>query len=56
MLTNAHQVRQFKGLCSYFRKFINNFAIIARPFTELTKKNVDWIWEEKQQEAFSKLK
>lgn len=36
--TNLHEVRQFLGLCSYFRKFIKNFAVIARPLSDLTKK------------------
>lgn len=53
---NIHQIRQFIGLCSYFRKFVPNFAIIARPLTELTKKNIKWSWEDKQNEAFTKLK
>ncbi|CAK1597720.1 unnamed protein product [Parnassius mnemosyne] len=53
---NVHQVRQFMGLCSYFRKFIHNFAIIARPLTELTKKNVSWNWGDEKNCAFSKLK
>lgn len=53
---NVHQVRQFIGLCSYFRKFIQNFAIIARPLTELTKKNAKWGWEKQQDDSFKKLK
>ncbi|XP_037295944.1 uncharacterized protein LOC115444529 isoform X1 [Manduca sexta] len=53
---NVHQVRQFIGLCSYFRKFIKNFAIIARSLTKLTKKNASWMWEREQKDAFSELK
>lgn len=54
--SNVHEVRQFIGLCSYFRKFIHNFAIIARPLTELTKKNTMWIWSESQKSSFENLK
>ena len=31
------QVKQFLGLCSYYRKFIDKFAHIASPLHELTK-------------------
>ena len=30
---NVHDVRSFLGTCSYYRRFIKNFAEIARPFT-----------------------
>lgn len=53
---NVHQVRQFIGLCSYFRKFIKNFAILARPLTELTKKNENWNWGDAQTKSFETLK
>lgn len=53
---NVHEVRQFIGLCSYFRKFIYNFALIARPLTELTKKNSNFVWGEKQIKSFDELK
>lgn len=35
---NVHEIRQFIGLCSYFRKFIFKFAVLARPLTNLKKK------------------
>lgn len=53
---NVHEVRQFIGLCSYFRKFIYKFAVIARPLTELTKKNVLWLWGDRQVSSFEELK
>lgn len=36
--TNAHECRRFIGLVSFFRHFVPKFASIARPITELTKK------------------
>lgn len=54
--TNVHEIRQFIGLCSYFRKFIRSFAIIARPLTDLTKKNAVWSWNSEQSNSFEQLK
>lgn len=54
--SNVHQVRQFVGLCSFFRKFIRNFSLIAKPLTDLTKKNMTWLWGEAQDRAFKDLK
>ncbi|CAK1597154.1 unnamed protein product [Parnassius mnemosyne] len=53
---NVHEVRQFIGLTSYFRKFIRNFAQIAQPLTELTKKDIEWHWDSQQEQAFRTLK
>lgn len=35
--TNKKTVRRFLGLCSYYRRFINNFAKMASPLTRLTR-------------------
>ena len=31
------QIQQFLGLCGYYRKFINDFAKIAKPMTSYLK-------------------
>lgn len=51
--TSVHEVRRFVGLVSHFRKFVKNFAIIARPLTVLTKKGVSFRWEHEQEKAFN---
>ena len=49
-------VRKFLGLANYYRRFIKNFAQVARPMNVLTRKDVKWQWKEEQQKAFDELK
>lgn len=46
---NQHEVRGF------FRRFIKGFVLIARPLTDLLKKDITWQWGVSQQNAFEKL-
>ncbi|CAH2228158.1 jg4831 [Pararge aegeria aegeria] len=52
----VHQLRQYLGLISYFRKFIRNCAILSTPLTKLLKKDAVWEWGELQNQAFCILK
>lgn len=54
--TNVHQVRQFVGLASFFRRFIYNFASLAKPLTKLTKADASWQWGLEQEDAFQNIK
>ena len=51
-------VRAFLGLAGYYRRFIPNFAAIAVPMTELTRKGQPHrvCWTQRQGDAFQKLK
>ena len=53
---NPKQVRAFLGLVGYYRKFIKNFAKIAKPLTMLTRMDVKFEWKETHHCAFMKLK
>ena len=53
---NVSEVRQFVGLASYYRRFVEDFATIARPLHELTKKYARFSWTPECQEAFEELK
>jgi hypothetical protein len=40
--SNVHEVRQFLGLCNFFRCHVRNFAQLTAPLTALTKKECSW--------------
>lgn len=47
ILLTVHQVCQFLGLTEYFRQYVKNYAIIAKPLTMLLGKNKLWLWTTK---------
>ena len=52
------QVKQILGVFSYYRQFVNNFAHIAKPLSDLTKKILEdkITWTDIHQKAFDTLK
>ena len=54
--TKVKDIRSFLGFCNFYRPFIRGFAHITRPLNELTKKDIEWSWTSRQEEAFNKLK
>ena len=50
------EVRSFVGLAGYYRRFIRGFSQIARPLTNLTKKDRPFVWTEQCEAAFQELK
>ncbi|KAG1580706.1 hypothetical protein G6F48_010280 [Rhizopus delemar] len=50
------QVRGFLGIASYYRRFIKNFAAIARPLHDQTKTTKKVPWTNKTTESFESLK
>ena len=54
--TSVHQIRSFLGLAGYYRKFIPDFSRIAKPMTELLKKDVKFKWDVKCDEVFRTLR
>ena len=54
--TTPREVKQFLGLVGYYQKFVPRFADIARPLNALTRKDVEFEWNEICQESFELLK
>ena len=54
--TSVKQVRSFLGLASYYRSFVPQFSVIARPLTQLTRKNITFSWNDDAQQSFEYLK
>ena len=57
--SSVTEIKQFLGLCSFFRRTIPRFAEIASPLTRLTRKDADWQPPDlpaEAREAFEKLK
>ena len=52
----VHEVRQFLGFANYYRRFVQNYARIAVPLTDLTKQELVFQWSTKCQNAFNQLK
>ncbi|GFV36626.1 retrovirus-related Pol polyprotein from transposon opus [Trichonephila clavipes] len=53
---NVKELQSFLQICSWFRRYIQDFAKISRPLSYLTKKKVKWQWGFDQQNAFQTLK
>jgi len=53
---NVHEVRQFLGLCGYYRRYVRNYAQVAAPLHEMTKLGEQFTWTEERDTAFETLK
>ncbi|XP_073224841.1 uncharacterized protein [Cicer arietinum] len=50
------EIRSFLGLAGYYRRFIEDFAKIAAPLTQLTRKNHIYAWTEECERSFQMMK
>ncbi|CAC5371569.1 unnamed protein product [Mytilus coruscus] len=53
---NQHEVRQFLGLCNYYRRFVKDYAKITVPLNNLLQKDKEYVWTDKCQISFENLK
>ena len=54
--TNVTEVRQFLGLASYYRRYVQNFSTIAAPLHALTQDGISFWWDQACNDAFNTLK
>ena len=53
---NASEVRSFLGMAQFSAQFIPNYSEISTPLRKLTRKSVQWKWEQDEKAAFDTLK
>ena len=49
---SVKDVRSFLGLVGFYRRFMRNFSLTARPLTDLTKDGIRWQWTETKEQVF----
>jgi hypothetical protein len=54
--TNLHELRSFLGFGNYYKDFIPDYSRTTRPLHELTKKNIQWHWDDPENNVFMDLK
>ncbi len=55
-LINVKDVQSFLGFANFYRRFIYGYSKIASPLTQLTRKDVPFMWSSECQSAFETLK
>jgi hypothetical protein len=50
------EILSFKGLASYYRRFVKNFSEISGPLSAMTSDKVPFSWGKAEQESFDRLK
>jgi hypothetical protein len=54
--TSVKEVQSFLGFANFYRRFIAQYSAIAKPLTNLTRKDVAFAWKPECQRAFEGLK
>ena len=49
------EVRRFLGMCGYYRQTVKDYAELARPLVDLTRRHARWVWTCEHETAFRKL-
>ena len=57
-LANTEECKEYVeifGISKHYRQFVKNFTRIAKLLHKMTRKDVKWNWEERQQKIIEKL-
>ena len=54
--TTKREAQQFLGFASYYRRFVEDFARVARPLHRLTERATTFAWTSECQDAFEELR
>jgi hypothetical protein len=49
-------VQAFLGFANFYQQFVKNFSEVARPLTQLTRKDLEWEWTKEAEEGFNDIK
>ena len=55
-MKNTKEIKQFLGLCGYYKKFVLHFVDISRTLAKLTGHEVKWNWCTKCDLSFQLMK
>jgi len=53
---DRNNIKQFLGLIGYYRRFIKDFSKLAKPLTDLLKRDIPFTWTPLQEKAFTILR
>ena len=53
---NKKDIQRFLGLANFYRRFVKNYSYIVAPLTALTRKEHEFCWNKKENEAFDRIK
>ena len=54
--TSVRETQQFLGFAGYYRRFVKDFAQVARPLHRLTERPTNFVWTTECQDAFDELR
>lgn len=53
---DVHQLRSFRELCTWNRRYVKGFSNLTRPFHKLTEINKKLLWTDECEDVIKKLK